>query len=464
MDWFHEQSTEREVVDVPSTDGLLTGCLSRLKAKEGVVSCRAAREVSGCEFASMHPKLIALSGIKPGDTIAFALARGPGETPVVCAPIWRYVVNSGARCDDLSFPEFVGFVRPFASGDGGLVESPLACSSFGRNPYIQKAHLVAGDLSDGDLIAFGLRTNSKGNPHVADPLFKSLLQTSFEETCPKHSLEQTPPPQRLQHSSAFTSNWTELALELFLRSCSASGYVGLVRCSSTCTTWQKSLASCNSDLEGFWVALCCETYPQMVEKVLASEFAAAAPGLPLVEILRLTSDHPTYWRSKFASRCLRQRRWDAERLEQQRLRQQRLEVHKKESMVEDKQRGQNFRGQSSRNETKVLRATRTVRVRTCRRCGQSFLPAENPMDGCRWHRGQYGRVGESGAMEEVMSEARVRQAVRVSGRKSKGRQAHIVVPGTVFGRGGADQECVWEWSCCGSRNMVASGCCCGPHS
>merc|ERR1712187_478157 len=200
---------------------------------------------------------------------------------------------------------------------------------------------------------------------------------------------------------------------------------------------------------------CNESFPAMTAKVLATEDDS--------------SQQPHPWRRRFLERMHRQCIWDARKLEHQQLRQRRAE--QQQQLLEDKQRGHNFRGQASQSDTKTQRTLRSVRTRDCRRCGITFLPLSNPADACRWHWGKYVRVDggdEDPAVDAIITEQRVQQAIRANNRKKKSRQASSMMPvqlilksdivrdaSAVTRLGQLSQARSWAWSCCGAGNVVA---------
>lgn len=222
-------------------------------------------------------------------------------------------------------------------------------------------------------------------------------------------------------------------------------------------------------MEEFWQASCAEHFPTMTANIHRA--VGASEGDDCVEgdadgEPRQQGSSSSFWRERFAQRYARQRTWDARRLDQQRLRQQRSSAHRQQALSEDKQRGQNFRGQASVSEGKTAKTQRSVRQRTCRRCGVGFLPSDTAPDACRWHRGQFCRLVD-GVLENLAPndmkavEKAVQQAIRANGRKKKSRQPNLVVPGAS---GGQRSEDSWAWSCCGEQSMIAPGCSSGPHS
>jgi len=178
------------------------------------------------------------------------------------------------------------------------------------------------------------------------------------------------------------------------------------------------------------------------------------------------------WQHKFMQRHLKQLRWDSEKRDQRLLKQSRLARQQEQLVVQDKERGQNAakarrgqeRQQSSAWEGNAQRSLRAVRVKTCRRCSEKFMPGLNEADSCRWHRGQYIRIdndsdsyaaGNQTAMN-VAANKKVQQLLKANGNKKGSKRHNVGIHTMAGGR--------WAWSCCGAENMVEPGCASGPHS
>jgi len=415
MNWFRErwgiqQDPELEkIILLPSMEGLVFGRFFSLEPKEGFISCDRAKDLFGCETVSIQPKLLAAGGAEIGDTLAFDLVTGHWGNPVGSAPMWRYIPDS-SFLGDMSIPRFVGEVKPFASGNGGRVLCPLTRRAYGRDPYIQKAQLRAGRLSEGDKVAFNVRTDSEGRLEVVGPLFKSLLHIKCV-SLRRPTRDYLHPLRRILDVNVCSSNWSKLPLQLLLRTSAASGPVGLALCASTCTAWRDRLRGCDAVTEGYWMMLLWKWYPEVFQK--------DSLGVKVPSTIVRSTNNPTFWRGKFATR------WSEDWLERRSL---------------------------------------SKRPKSCWRCGAEFCEAHED-DLCQFHSGHFGRVGESGMMEEAMSERRVRQAL-LARNSTRNRPHRPRVPGAMLpgplgdGDGG---ESVWMWSCCGIRDVAGAGCCTGPH-
>eukprot|EP00929_Paragymnodinium_shiwhaense_P016686 TRINITY_DN12526_c0_g1_i2.p1 TRINITY_DN12526_c0_g1~~TRINITY_DN12526_c0_g1_i2.p1 ORF type:complete len:288 (+),score=71.00 TRINITY_DN12526_c0_g1_i2:273-1136(+) len=284
---------------------------------------------------------------------------------------------------------------------------------------------------------------------------------------PQRSPASKPQAAPLQVDGELCSqDWAMFPLELLPRTLAAAGPLELCRLPLVCRSWQQGFHEARKDLEDFWQALCTELYPSMTAKILTAEAEAAAEaGLAEAGCMRSVENS---WHYKFIVRHRKQLQWDQEKREQQLIKQQRLQKAQGQLIGEDKQRGQNAakarrgqeRGQTSAADSSTQRSTRSVRVRTCKRCNEKYLPGMNEADSCRWHRGTYIRVGSEGEADGVdfqraaASEKKVQQLIKANMRKKKSKQTKSIV---------VDGE-EWAWSCCGATNMVEPGCASGPHS
>lgn len=167
-------------------------------------------------------------------------------------------------------------------------------------------------------------------------------------------------------------------------------------------------------------------------------------------------------------RYLKQRQWDAEKRDQQQLKQLRLVQQQEQFASEDKQRGQNAakarRGQerkeASASDGNTQRTLRAVRMKTCRRCSERYMPGLNESDSCRWHRGQYVSVHSdseavdcrSHCMSNTAATKKVQQLLKTNSHKKKSKQHNV------------DVAEGWAWSCCGATSMLEPGCAKGPHN
>ncbi|KAF6259118.1 hypothetical protein COO60DRAFT_1044090 [Scenedesmus sp. NREL 46B-D3] len=94
------------------------------------------------------------------------------------------------------------------------------------------------------------------------------------------------------------------------------------------------------------------------------------------------------------------------------------------------------------NSSRVVQATASTALVTCRRCKQRFSEASNTKDACRYHPALYsgGEVAKAIGFVRA-SDAAEDQLERVVGRKGLMR----------------------FWDCCGSEDEGAPGCCVGFH-
>jgi hypothetical protein len=130
--------------------------------------------------------------------------------------------------------------------------------------------------------------------------------------------------------------------------------------------------------------------------------------------------------------------------------------------VQDKQRGQN---QTQEN------TSRSVRTKTCKRCGTIYLPKDNTGTGCARHAGRCLAVDPEQSMQYLLPANQVQQAIWSLRRKKKKIEAEASLPADL----GIMIECgvplmqiwrrlEWRWTCCGARHVSAVGCYNGPHS
>lgn len=411
--------------------------------------------------------------------------------PQAEAPIWRETVSRFAdakkTCSE-PFPEYIGVLASVvSSGESGLLESPHAMEVFGRSVFVPKALLVG--IAVGDTIACNIRLNGKGNPQVAEPVFKMceaqvprprLLSPSDIAVC----LESTGKPLPEKHiQGVFEADWCMFPAELVPHTLAAAGPAALSRAPAVCKLWSQAIVEAQEDLEGFWKALCAENYPGMTAKIVV-DMTAGEVHAPVCQS----------WKQIFMQRHLKQLHWDSEKRDQRQLKQLRLERQQGQLAVQDKERGQNAakarrgqerqqsstsKGEMSNNDTQLgglLTAPqdrtpqgglRAVREKKCRRCGEKYMPGLNELDSCRWHRGQYLPVGSDGehggaANQSACSSAankKVQQLLKTNSGKKKSKQ-HSVGIHALSGGESVD----WAWSCCGATNMVELGCASGPHS
>lgn len=456
-------------VDSPKKDGIVTGCLARqLKNRDGFILCRQAEEGGLCEVY-IHRTLLNACEAVAGDTLAFHTRRSQSGQLQAAGPLWKRVGPKSAETGlaEQRFPEHIGILKTVAgSGDSGYIERISSMESHGRDIFLAKAFLTGG-MAAGSFLAFNVRENSKGNPQAAAPVFKMMLKDS------RPHLMQSQTKAQVKHVPGdFSADWASFPADLLPRTLATSGPVELCRLAAACRTWRLALKAAEFEVEGFWQALCFETFPVMAAKIVCAwEKDAEVESDSLEEasdgVKGVASQASCCWQEKFVQRYVKQLAWDREKKDQQQMRQRRLEQQINQLTLEDKQRGQSFRGQASQSEAKTQRTLRSVRKRTCRRCGMLFLPGDNPPDACRWHLGQYARLHQDGRSEagpnQRLADQRIHQVIRLNARKKKSRQQNMLVPGGVMGRADASAE-NWAWSCCSSPNMVAPGCAFGPHT
>jgi len=445
-------------VSLPSVDGLVIGVLIKMRSKDGLLACSYAAERYGCDVF-VHRSLLESCAANIGDRLAFSIHENMQGHPQASAPIWKLVAGhpgNVAASTCVAFPGFIGILQTVVpSGESGVVESPKALEVHGRHVYIQRALLVEGAVEVGDTLAFDIRTNGKGNPHVAPPVFKIARR----------------PAKVCTRASALTSGafaiWEDFPSELLPWALAAAGPLEFCYATMACRTWASEMRKARWELEGFWRALCEEWYPSMVTKIVGLEFQQSEVHHDVSETFvggeAGAAVVPDYWRNKFLLRYSKQRAWDAqrhERQEQQQQKQQRAERKKQHHALLDDRACR----QDSHGDARMVRGPRPVRLRTCRRCALEFLPSNNSTDSCRWHRGKYVVVDDDGeAMRNtgrgsVIAEHIVQQAIRANNKKKKSKQPNALVP-IIAGREGK-----FAWSCCGSESMIAVGCSSGPHS
>lgn len=155
----------------------------------------------------------------------------------------------------------------------------------------------------------------------------------------------------------------------------------------------------------------------------------------------------------FVQRYLKQRDWDSQRSLHRSSQQRKAEVLNQQAAREDKQRGQNLHTQGG---TKSQRNTRSVRMRTCKRCGTQYIAGgTRATDECCWHKGSYVCVDEDGVFDhDSKTQAAANRAIQ-KGRKKGGKRTVTLLPDAKTGR--------MVWICCGEENMLAKGCVCGSH-
>eukprot|EP00928_Gymnodinium_smaydae_P041022 TRINITY_DN27778_c0_g1_i1.p1 TRINITY_DN27778_c0_g1~~TRINITY_DN27778_c0_g1_i1.p1 ORF type:complete len:533 (-),score=121.28 TRINITY_DN27778_c0_g1_i1:230-1828(-) len=497
---------------LPCREGLLVGHLKSIKAntKDGLITCGAVSEQYGSSVF-IYRDILSSCGASIGDRLAFRIHENDQGQPQAEGPVWREVtarLTEAKRFAEETFPTCIGVLASVTpSGDSGAIESPR--ERHGRELYVPRA-LLAG-LSEGDTVACNVRLNGKGNPQAAEPVFRLCVgrrraRTSSSQDAPGSlAVVAAPaPPQPARPSRAAdaacsaalagaVADWENFPVVLLPRTLAAAGAAELIRLPTVCRSWTRTIAEAAGELEGFWEALCAELYPAMVAKVLGSEqeqrrAAAEEDGAPAPPEAReawpeATSAPvepavvPGAWRNRFVQRHKKQLQWDAEKKQQQRQRQERLQQQQGQMIHEDKQRGQNAaksrrgqeRNQSSASDGNTQRSLRAVRVKTCRRCGERYMPGLT--EGCHWHRGQYVPVadedtGVPSSDEDGHGAARtaapagapagkkVQQLLKAAARKRRGKQQNV---------GFADGD-RFAWSCCGATNLVAPGCASGPHT
>jgi len=408
--------------------------------------------------------------------------------PQAEAPIWKETIALFAEAKKYTsqtFPEYIGVLGSVPpSGDSGSFESRDAFEKFGHSVYVPKALLVG--LTAGDIIACNIRLNGKGHPQISEPVFKMF---PLRRPRASSSHDRSACPMRTKAApGTFEADWSAFPDELLPLTLAAAGPAELSRSPAVCHCWRHALEGARADLVDFWKCMCAELFPAMMAKILRTELSwslscasgsagsceRAAPG-------SMISDS---WQDKFMQRYGKQLRWEAEKRQQQLLKKSRVELQQGQLAVQDKERGQNAakarrgqaRNQSSAASAKGPTATsdgstqrtlRAVRVKTCRRCGEKFMPGLNEGDSCHWHRGQYLPVQEDGDVDDRGSSSassataakKVQQLLKANSRKKKSKQHNVELASTLGVSGGE-----WAWSCCGATNMVEPGCASGPHS
>mmetsp|Transcript_9675 Transcript_9675/g.17410 ORF Transcript_9675/g.17410 Transcript_9675/m.17410 type:complete len:395 (+) Transcript_9675:83-1267(+) len=241
-----------------------------------------------------------------------------------------------------------------------------------------------------------------------------------------------------------------------------------------------------------WQRLCNEWYPAMVAKVTGALDEPAcivgcgrSAGLGYSTCCRKCKDtqgeehgskcesaqacvgSEADWRDLFQARYERQQAWDARKHGKEALKKERAERERQQSMMQDKQRGQNFRGQEI--------GLRSVRTKTCKRCGLIYLPKDNDA-ACSWHPGRCQQTRQTSNNQEnlqQLSGSQVQQALWALRRKGKklelgSRSANLTL---LVECGIHPLDCYrhdcdgyeWRWTCC-SATISTIGCVSGVHS
>lgn len=288
-------------------------------------------------------------------------------------------------------------------------------------------------------------------------------------------------------TSSHDHSWGSLPPELLLW---LPDYLGhpkdFCRSESVCQEW----ASLGRD-GGTWQRLCNEWYPAMVAKVACNLEQHAC----IVACGRSANDGyhwccracketdgerhgswcegdktaDTDWRELFQARYITQQAWHSKKQEKKSLRKERAEREQQQAIMQDKQRGQNFRGQEN--------GQRSVRSKTCKRCGLGYLPKDNVDLACTYHPGRFELRRPAGdgsqPVVEQFTGTRVQQAVWSLRRKNKknepaSRSSHV----QLLSECGMDstkvwqyfhEGLVWNWTCCAADKAAAVGCACGNH-
>lgn len=204
-----------------------------------------------------------------------------------------------------------------------------------------------------------------------------------------------PPVCAILTAKSQSPSRNSLPLELLLR---LPAYLehpkDFCRSASVCQDWK----SLGGD-EETWQRLCNEWYPAMVAKVACTGHVCIVfgcgrrGGYPTCCRGCEVSQGETHgsqcgassavekdWRELFQARYIRQQAWESVKRESESLKKDRAVRERQQSIQQDKQRGQNFRGQEN--------GQRSVRNKTCRRCGVGYLPKDNVDLACTYHPGR----------------------------------------------------------------------------
>jgi len=119
----------------------------------------------------VHKAVIDPGSVEVGDTLAFTLHFTPDGKPQAAAPVWRLCGWLGEG-EKIAFGEYVGTIEKLTAAGAGEVDCREATTKFGRRPTIYSTLMQSKGLDVGDVVAFDVRTGSKGHLQVAAPFWR----------------------------------------------------------------------------------------------------------------------------------------------------------------------------------------------------------------------------------------------------------------------------------------------------